>query len=130
MNEKTKWIVAVLACSLVAIGGYWVGTWGRVSQSEYDDLRDGRDKIITEQRDAIGRLERILGEAQGRADGLVGGLGTAIELAGKSTDRSKRIAILIDAIDGAIGKLENLIRGFDEEAERPGSGAPSGDTIP
>lgn len=133
MNEKTKWIVgivAVLVFFLMALGGYWVGTWGRVSKSEYDSIRNERDRIIGEQRDAIGRLERILGEAQGRADGLVGGLGTAVELAGKSVDRSKRIAILIDAIDGAIGELENLIRGLDAEAERPGQGAPSGDTIP
>lgn len=133
MNEKTKWIVgivAVLVCIIVALGGYWVGTWGRVSQSEYDDLRTERDGIIAEQRDAIGRLEGILGEAQGRANGLVGGLGTAVDLAGESVDRSNRIAILIDAIDGAIGELESLIRGLSAEAGSAGQGTPSGDIIP
>ncbi len=129
-RELVKGIIIVIACAGLVVCSYLLGAYVGVDRSEYDRLVAERDGIIAEQRDAIGRLEGLLGEAQGRAEGLIGGLGDAIALAGQSSDRSKRIAILIDAIDDAIGNLETLIDGLGNEAQGSGSGASSASTGP
>ncbi|MFA5137395.1 MAG: hypothetical protein WC489_08460 [Patescibacteria group bacterium] len=134
MNETTKKVLKSIAlgvlCVLVALGCYWAGTWGRVGQSEYDDLRDERDATVGELQESLGRAQGLLVEAQGRAQSLVRGLGSALELARGSVDRNRRIELLVDAIDRAFIDLEDHIRELSAYSGLAGQGAQEGDPSP
>lgn len=134
MNETTKKILKSIAlgvlCVLVALGCYWAGTWGRVGQSEYDRLKNERDATVGELLESLGRVEGLLVEAQGRAQSLFSGLGSALELARGSVDRNRRIELLVDAIDGAVLGLTEYIRELRAYSGRPGQRAQEGSPSP
>jgi len=74
------------------------GTLNRVG------FRDASDR-------SMGQLRLSLDQSQARADAVVGGLADAVRLAGGLTDRSRRITVLVDAIDGAIAGLRDVPAG-------------------
>jgi len=51
------------------------------------------------------QLEQALGDVKAGASRITSGLASAIELATAATDRSVRVAILIDGIDAALREL-------------------------
>jgi hypothetical protein len=96
----------VFAC-LFAFGGYVMGTANADARAAQLAAERGA-KYAAELADgyrARAELVRALGTAQERADSIGRGLAEGIELAGRATDRGRRIAILVDAIDRAIGAI-------------------------
>ena len=93
----------VLAC-LLAFGGYALGTAHANARAAQLAAERGA-KYAAELADGYrtrAELVRALDTAQERADRIGRGLAEGIELAGRATDRGRRIAILIDAIDRAL----------------------------
>lgn len=96
---RTLCLIALcLIVSLVLFGiGYGIGA--RIERTKYNaELA----RITADGERDRAELERRLGEAKTRIDSIGNGLGEAIRLAGQATDRNKRIAILVGAIDDAI----------------------------
>lgn len=86
----------VLSLSLVGIG-YAIGA--RIERTKYNAELE---RIRIDGDLARAELIRSLGAAKSRIDSIGNGLGEAIRLASQATDRNKRIAILMGAIDDAI----------------------------
>jgi hypothetical protein len=88
-------------------GGYAIGTANADARAAQLAAERGA-RYAAELADgyrARAELVRALGAAQERADRIGRGLAEGIELAGRATDRGRRIAILVDAIDRAIGAI-------------------------
>jgi hypothetical protein len=86
----------VLACVLF-IGGYVTGAG--LERTKYNSELA---RITADGERDRAELERRLGEAKTRIDSIGNGLAEAVGLASQATDRNKRIAILVGAIDAAI----------------------------
>ena len=67
-------------------------------EREFSEYRDAADR-------SMDQLQLSLDQSQARADGVVRGLADAVRLAAGITDRSRRVAVLVDAIEGAVRSL-------------------------
>ena len=68
------------------------------AEREHAEYRDAADRSMAE-------LRSSLDQSQARADGVVRGLADSVRLAASITDRSRRVAVLVDAIEGAVRSL-------------------------
>lgn len=62
-------------------------------------------KYIEAQRSEVERLKSSLGSAQTRIESARNGIATALGIAGRESDRIKRIAVLVNAISNALDEL-------------------------
>lgn len=94
-------LLLVAACLVLSLGlvglGYAIGA--RIERTKYNAELT---RITSDGERDRAELERRLGEAKTRIDSIGEGLGEAVGLASQATDRNKRIAILVGAIDDAI----------------------------
>lgn len=91
--------------------------FGWCSGSNYTRHRYERD--LTEARELAecrgAELAEFMGESERRARAIRAGLDKSLELSIRAADRSKRIRILVEAIDRAIEELDTSTRDGDRE---------------
>jgi len=106
---RARSIVAFCCAGLLVVGaiygaGYILGT--RAADTRHAVALATIESERAAERAATDRsmeqLRLSLGESQGRVDSIGRRLSEAVAIAGRATDRSERIKVLIDGIDAAI----------------------------
>lgn len=125
MYEKIKEysIVAffiLLFCTIIYGTGYVFGARGKQEQLEQSNREYQRElaeaRELAEHRGA--ELAEFVGDAERRASSIRDGLGKSLELSIRAADRSKRIAILVEAIDRALDELDTSTRSGDRGEDK------------
>lgn len=101
--KKTYAIAIVFFLFLFAFVGGWFGGSTHTRHRYERDLTEARE--LAEFRGA--ELAEFVGDAERRASAIRDGLDKSLELSIRATDRNRRIAILVEAIDRALDELDS-----------------------
>ena len=89
-------VSGVILAGIIFFGAYNLGA------RDTGAIRSEYAAAVADYDIRLAELRRSMGESEERIDSIGRGLGEAVELASKSTDRSKRIALLIAGIESAL----------------------------
>ena len=107
MRPATFFVACLLTLGLVSFGSYSLGTIRANQRHALALATIDADRAL--ERDAadrsMGELRQSLVESENRIDGIGRGLSEAVAIAGRATDRSIRVKILIDGIDAALAGI-------------------------
>ena len=104
MRTVTIIAFSVLA-GILAAGAYSVGASYERSRTEL--VRAEYAAAVAAYDIRLAELRRSMDESQGRIDSIGRGLGEAVDLASKSPDRSRRIALLVAGIESALAVIRS-----------------------
>lgn len=107
--KKIYAIAIVFLLFLIAFVGGWCGGSNHARHRYERELAEARE--LAEHRGA--ELTEFVGDAERRASAIREGLDKSLELSIRATDRNRRIAILIEAIDRALDELDSSTRSGD-----------------
>ncbi len=105
MNEQKCIGIFCIAFVVCFFLGLVLGAWGATI---YTRIESGKQ---------LAELAGKLAEAERRAERIGRGLAEGVEIATRSTDRERRIAILIEAIDRAIADLAGQAAAGNTDSE-------------
>lgn len=107
--KKIYAIAIVFLLFLIAFVGGWCGGSNHARHRYERELAEARE--LAEHRGA--ELAEFVGDAERRASAIREGLDKSLELSVRATDRGRRIAILVEAIDRALDELDSSTRSGD-----------------
>ena len=105
MDSDVRYIALFVFCMLVAGGSYYMGA--RNERINTDTIRAEYVAAVSAYDLRLAELRRSMDESQGRIDSIGRGLGEAVDLASKSPDRSRRIALLVAGIESALAVIRS-----------------------